>query len=132
MSLRVPILTPLNQLPAGVKVQDPSLPDWLKALRNKDLMTREDIIELLAQGREETLDMMVQLIKQNRAVSFRQELPVTVVDLKHDLDRDGAVAVQVYSLDYEFAWEFFEVHRLDHDTVRLVFDDPTAFNAIVL
>lgn len=140
MPLKVPILTPDRHIPRSIKLYRESLPDYLQP---DQLLTKDDIPsvggvseerarQLIDQRLSEALVDINALIARGSAKVFTQETPVTVADLRHDFMRDGPVSVQVYSFDYQFVWEFFEIHHISRDVVRLVFDDPTAFHAIVL
>lgn len=143
MPLRVPILNPNLDLPKAVNVLEESLPDYLKQakvaskddLAEIDGVTVTQVQQLISQARTDLLEQMQDMVAGVLGRSgylFRQDEPVSTVVLQHDFDRDGPVSVTVYSLDYSFIWEFYEVHRLDRNRVQLTFDDPIAFNAIVL
>lgn len=143
MPMRVPILTPGLELPLSVKVREPNLPDYLKStsvatkaeLALVDGMTPAQVQDILNVSNTALLAQVQGIVaglSGNRGLLVRSATPVSSMTVQHDFDRDGPVSVTVYSLDYETQWEFFEVHMIDRNTIQLAFDDPTAFNALVL
>lgn len=61
-----------------------------------------------------------------------QATPVAVVDITHNLGRDGPVIAEYWSLDYSIQWDNVVTQRLSADVARVSFDSPTAFIAIIL
>ena len=62
----------------------------------------------------------------------RQETPAAVVDIRHDLNRQGPVLVAVFSLDGLTEYYNFGTEMVNQNTARLSFDDPITFVATVL
>ena len=62
---------------------------------------------------------------------FKQETPQSVTDLTHDFNRDGPVLASIFSLDGSIEYYNFGLQMLDKNTIRISFDDPTAFMATV-
>ncbi|MCV7277104.1 hypothetical protein [Mycolicibacter arupensis] len=60
-----------------------------------------------------------------------QEIPQATVDITHNLARPGPVAVSFYSLDGAIEYYNVTVQALNDNTIRVSFDDPTAFVATV-
>lgn len=60
-----------------------------------------------------------------------QEDPVTVIDIEHLLNREGPVLAAIYSLDYSIQWDGVGVQPMTKDKVRLSFEDPTSFVALI-
>lgn len=140
--LRVPLINALNELPRSLKVLDDSLPDHLRAA---NLATRTDlstaigvsevamktlIAEIRADVIEEVQGMLAAMKPQGYV--FKQDMEVAQAILQHDFDRDGPVSVTLFSQDYSVEYENFEVFVLNRNTVQLGFDEPVAFNALVL
>lgn len=63
---------------------------------------------------------------------WRQETPATVVDITHNLGRDGPVIAEYWSLDYSIQWDNVVSQRISASTLRASFDSPTAFIALIL
>lgn len=140
--LRVPLVNARNELPGGLKVLDASLPESLRAgnlaskadVSQAATAVRSETQRLIAEARLELLAEITDLLADagNKGYVFKQDMPVTVADLQHDFDRNGPVVIDVYSPDYEVHYDFFEVYHLNSNVARIMFDDPTAFVAVVL
>lgn len=62
---------------------------------------------------------------------FRQTEPQAVVDVRHNLSRNGPMMVTVFSLDGQTEYFNFHTEMIDGQTVRISFDDPISFQATV-
>ena len=61
----------------------------------------------------------------------RQEVAQSVVDIDHNINRDGPVSVVVFSLDGQTEYWNFYTEMLSANTVRISMDDPITFVATV-
>ena len=66
-----------------------------------------------------------------RPFVHRQEVAQSVVDIQHNIDRNGPVNVVVFSLDGQTEYWNFHTEMLTKNTCRISFDDPLAFVATV-
>lgn len=142
MPYRVPTVDSQNRLPASTKVRESNLPGYLQPgsvvtpeqLENVAGLTPETVAQMIAQARADVLAqvnaMLQNLPAPQSAFIINQPVPVATVTVEHNLGR-RAVAVTVYSLDYETIYEFAEVYPQDENTAILSFgNDPLAFVAI--
>ncbi|AZS07892.1 hypothetical protein SEA_KABOCHA_39 [Gordonia phage Kabocha] len=120
-------------LPDTVKVRPPNLPEYLQEDQLGGGVSVAEVNQLIAQARADVLAqvnaMLQNLPTPHVAFIFNQPVPVNVVTVEHNLGR-RAVAVTVYSDDYETQYEFFEVYPVDENRTTLSFDDATAFVAV--
>lgn len=68
---------------------------------------------------------------QSRPTVFRQLVPQSVVDITHDIIRDGPVMLSVFSLDGQTEYFNFRTEMLSQKICRVSFDDPISFMATV-
>lgn len=66
-----------------------------------------------------------------RPTVHRQLVPQSVVDITHDIIRDGPVMVTVFSLDGQTEYFNFHTEMLSKTVCRVSFDDPITFMATV-
>lgn len=146
MAHRVPVSKPLGDgtygLPSTTKIRTVNLPGYLQpghVLTQDDLdainaVDLDDVKLLIESAKAETLALVNEMLANvggHAAYVFQQTVPTASVVVHHNLGRQ-AVAVNVFSLDYETQYEFFEMYPLDPDNVQLAFDDPIAFVALVI
>ena len=144
MSHRVPVSKSLGNgeygLPLSTKIRESNLPAYL---HQANLITQEDLDEidgvsittinnLIAASRADVLAQVNEMLRnaKNAAFVYQQPHDAAAVSVNHGLGR-RAVAVQVFSLDYETQYEFFQVYPLDDNNVQLAFDEPMTFVALV-
>ena len=144
MAHKVPVSKPLGNglygLPNTTRVREVNLPDYLKpghlvtqeGLDAVDAVDLQAVQALSATARADVLaqvnDMLANV--QNPAFVMEQSVPAASVIVNHNLGR-RAVAVTVYSLDYETQYEFFQVYPIDGNNIQLAFDEPLEFVALV-
>lgn len=140
--LRVPLVNELNELPRSIKVLDGSLPSHLK---DANLTSAEDLAaavglserrmrSLIDSIRADVLSEVQVLLAslKPQGYVFKQDMEVTQAVLQHDFGRDGPVSVTLFSTDYTIQYEYFDIFLIDQNTVQIGFEEPVAFNAIVL
>jgi len=128
--------------PDSTKIRDINLPARLQPgqvvtpaqLEEVAGITPGTIQQMIDQARADVLAQVNQMLQNlptpQTVYIFNQPVPTATAVIHHNLGR-RAVAVTVYSDDYQTQYEFFEVHPQSDNSVALSFDDPLTFVAVV-
>lgn len=115
--------------PDSTKVRPANLPNYLQPDQMAGGISAGEVQQLIDQVRADVL-AQVNVMLGNTVHIHNQSTPITSTVVTHNLGR-RAVAVTLYSDDYETQYEFAEVYPKNDNQVIIALAEPLAYVAII-